>query len=931
MMELFTNHKPIASMASYKILFLFLFVSFLNFATTDAQDERSTALFLSLYCYDGNTTANSAFQFNVRSLLSSLSSNAPGDNGFYNTTVPALNPSVFGLFMCRGDVPPQLCQHCVQNATQQLSSLCSLSIEAVIWYDECTVRYSNRSFFSTVDTRPALAFTNATNISNQESFMRSMFSVMNITADEAAKDDKKFATRQTTISEFQSLYCLAQCTPDLSPLDCRSCLSKVIGDLSWCCEGKQGASVLYPSCNVRYELYPFYRSTNTTIPPAWVPATNFPDADSQISEDPTYLNHSCPTNVTAYSTFQIYLSNLLSYLASNATNGKKYYKDNVETVYGLFMCRGDLPSQLCQQCVLNATHRISSVCNSLQEGIIWYSHCMLRYSNRNFFSEVEESPNFDMLNLTSSSTSIIPGQDYFTFTLSDTIVKLAKDAGDATDKYVTKSLKLTDSQTLYTLVQCTQDLSSKGCQNCLKDINEKIPWFRLGSVGGRVLYPSCNLRFELFPFYGGRGEETPSPIPGSGEETPSPMAGNPSTPGLQVGPEGVTLEPLQFSLAAIEAATSNFSNDNRIGKGGFGEVYKGILFDGRQIAVKRLSKSSKQGANEFKNEVLLIAKLQHRNLVTFIGFCLEELEKILIYEYVPNKSLDYFLFGLTLATLKLLNYLMFIYTYIHIYYLIQLNDQIKKNISHSHFNVKQADPQRAKMLSWFERYNIIGGIARGTYYLHELSRLKIIHRDLKPSNVLLDENMIPKISDFGLARIVEINQDQGSTNRIVGTYGYMSPEYAMLGQFSEKSDVFSFGVMVLEIISGKKNLGLYEPHRVADGLLSCVWRQWRDQTPLSILDASINENYSEIEVIKCIQIGLLCVQQNPDDRPTMVAILSYLSSHLIELPRPQEPALFLHGRKDPKAFAQESSSSHNINASTLFSINEMSISQFLPR
>ncbi|KAG4380602.1 hypothetical protein AAZX31_16G179000 [Glycine max] len=885
MMELFTNHKPIASMASYKILFLFLFVSFLNFATTDAQDERSTALFLSLYCYDGNTTANSAFQFNVRSLLSSLSSNAPGDNGFYNTTVPALNPSVFGLFMCRGDVPPQLCQHCVQNATQQLSSLCSLSIEAVIWYDECTVRYSNRSFFSTVDTRPALAFTNATNISNQESFMRSMFSVMNITADEAAKDDKKFATRQTTISEFQSLYCLAQCTPDLSPLDCRSCLSKVIGDLSWCCEGKQGASVLYPSCNVRYELYPFYRSTNTTIPPAWVPATNFPDADSQISEDPTYLNHSCPTNVTAYSTFQIYLSNLLSYLASNATNGKKYYKDNVETVYGLFMCRGDLPSQLCQQCVLNATHRISSVCNSLQEGIIWYSHCMLRYSNRNFFSEVEESPNFDMLNLTSSSTSIIPGQDYFTFTLSDTIVKLAKDAGDATDKYVTKSLKLTDSQTLYTLVQCTQDLSSKGCQNCLKDINEKIPWFRLGSVGGRVLYPSCNLRFELFPFYGGRGEETPSPIPGSGEETPSPMAGNPSTPGLQVGPEGVTLEPLQFSLAAIEAATSNFSNDNRIGKGGFGEVYKGILFDGRQIAVKRLSKSSKQGANEFKNEVLLIAKLQHRNLVTFIGFCLEELEKILIYEYVPNKSLDYFLF----------------------------------------------DPQRAKMLSWFERYNIIGGIARGTYYLHELSRLKIIHRDLKPSNVLLDENMIPKISDFGLARIVEINQDQGSTNRIVGTYGYMSPEYAMLGQFSEKSDVFSFGVMVLEIISGKKNLGLYEPHRVADGLLSCVWRQWRDQTPLSILDASINENYSEIEVIKCIQIGLLCVQQNPDDRPTMVAILSYLSSHLIELPRPQEPALFLHGRKDPKAFAQESSSSHNINASTLFSINEMSISQFLPR
>ncbi|KAL1342745.1 hypothetical protein AAHE18_09G179600 [Arachis hypogaea] len=211
-----------------------------------------------------------------------------------------------------------------------------------------------------------------------------------------------------------------------------------------------------------------------------------------------------------------------------------------------------------------------------------------------------------------------------------------------------------------------------------------------------------------------------------------------------------------------------------IGKGGFGEVYKGILFDGRQIAVKRLSKSSKQGDHEFKNEVLLIAKLQHRNLVTFIGFCLEEQERILIYEYVPNKSLDYFLF----------------------------------------------DGKR--LLSWFDRYNIIRETVRGILYLHEHSRLKVIHRDLKPSNILLDENMNPKISDFGMARIVEINQDQGSTNRIVGTHGYMSREYAMLGQFSDKTDVFSFGVMLLEIITGKKNTNSYKSHYVYDGLLSYV-------------------------------------------------------------------------------------------------------------
>ncbi|KAK3431949.1 hypothetical protein EUGRSUZ_E04174 [Eucalyptus grandis] len=223
--------------------------------------------------------------------------------------------------------------------------------------------------------------------------------------------------------------------------------------------------------------------------------------------------------------------------------------------------------------------------------------------------------------------------------------------------------------------------------------------------------------------------------------------------------ELTTVESLQFDLATVHAATNYFSHENKLGEGGFGEVFQGKLPNGEQIAVKRLSKSSRQGDGEFKNEILLVAKLQHRNLVRLLGFCLEGDEKLLAYEFVPNKSLDYFLF----------------------------------------------DPEKRRQLNWPLRYKIVSGIARGILYLHEDSRLQIIHRDLKCSNILLDNEMNPKISDFGMARIFGVDQTQASTNKIVGTFGYMSPEYAMHGEFSVKSDVYSFGILLLEIICGKKN------------------------------------------------------------------------------------------------------------------------------
>ncbi|XP_011097958.1 G-type lectin S-receptor-like serine/threonine-protein kinase At4g27290 isoform X2 [Sesamum indicum] len=303
-----------------------------------------------------------------------------------------------------------------------------------------------------------------------------------------------------------------------------------------------------------------------------------------------------------------------------------------------------------------------------------------------------------------------------------------------------------------------------------------------------------------------------------------------------------------FRLSMIAAATNNFSNGNMIGEGGFGLVYKGNLSAEEEIAVKRLSKTSTQGLEEFKNEVILIVKLQHRNLVRLLGCCIEGEERLLIYEYMQNGSLDYFVF----------------------------------------------DETRRKLLTWPKRFDIIMGIARGLLYLHHDSRLRIIHRDLKTSNILLDANLNPKISDFGLARTSGCDQSVDRTKRVVGTYGYMAPEYAIDGKFSVKSDVFSMGVLLLEIVSGKRNRGFtYCGHH--HSLLGHAWLLWQENKDLELIDECLNDTFVESQVKRCIQVGLLCVQRFPEDRPVMSSVLFMLGSEGVVLPQPKEPGFFMEG------------------------------------
>ncbi|PRQ59624.1 putative protein kinase RLK-Pelle-DLSV family [Rosa chinensis] len=633
------------------------------------------------------------------------------------------------------------------------------------------------------------------------------------------------------------------------------------------------------------------------------------------------LNHFCSNDKGNYTTTDSYstnLNHLLSSLPSTKGNDFGFYNSSYggntssEAIYAIGLCKGDIGTTSdCLQCLNASRSALMELCPNQKEAIIWYDNCMLRYSNRSIYGVMETQPTFDMW-----STQSVPSSKFDMFFRNLTILleRLGiQAAADGSLKFAKDNATILNYgngglSSLTALVECTPDLSELQCRTCLLGAFEEFPECCDGKEGGRVLRPSCNFNYQL-----DQVDRTKTTIPESGSPSQSPGIAPSQSPwnsspiprelpdkpdkihpksrarraaasnhriarivipfavvvsiGLMISvgiymkvekrrPQPIpgmqpnsfeTMGSLQFDCGDIRVATNNFSEANKLGDDEYGTVYRGSLSNDKSIAVRRLSINYVKEYMEIKKEVLLMApKLQHPNLVELLGCALEEnSERLLVYEHFPNATLDRIIF----------------------------------------------DRMQSRQWDWEMRYNIIVSIARGLLHLHDSH---FVHGDINASNILIDAEMNPKISNFGMARFFAADQTQGNINGIhllnLMSSTYMAPE-AIVGHSSAESDVYSFGALVVEIVSGQEISSLASEKLNDKDLLRFAWKNWAEGTIRNLIDPTLWTG-SGIEVMeRCIRIGLLCMQRTRTDRPTMSSVTQMLS-HSSAIPLPNK---FRHG------------------------------------
>ncbi|XP_061339118.1 cold-responsive protein kinase 1-like [Gastrolobium bilobum] len=579
------------------------------------------------------------------------------------------------------------------------------------------------------------------------------------------------------------------------------------------------------------------------------------------------LNKGCSQyNATNLSNFYQNLNSTLEELRTKVNNQSKHFATaqqamGTDPVYAMFQCRNYLSNTDCAACFATAAAQIRNCSAGANGARVIYDGCFLRYESSGFFDQT-----------TMPGNSVICGnQTAVGANAFDAVAQQAlMDLQIATPK-ITGFFAATKTQVaggaIYAIAQCAENVTESGCLDCLtvgyNNIQSCFP-----NTDGKAFDAGCFMRYSETPFFADNQTIDITPfLKGGSSKNGAIIVAVVGVVGLIVivillalflwlrgykkpkwVPRGDILGvtelkgPINYRYKDLKSATKNFSDETKLGGGGFGDVYKGTLKNGKVVAVKKLilGKSSKLDEH-FESEVKLISNVHHRNLVRLLGCCCKGKERILVYEYMANNSSDRFLFG-----------------------------------------------ENKGSLNWKQRYDIILGTARGLAYLHEDFHVCIIHRDIKTNNILLDEDLQPRIADFGLARLLPEDQSHLST-KFAGTLGYTAPEYAIHGQLSEKADTYSFGVVVLEIISGQKSCELRADIE-GELLLQRAWRLYEEDMHLELVDNTLDPHDNDAEEIKkVIEIALLCTQASSAARPTMSEVVVLLKSK--NLPEHMKPSM----------------------------------------
>ncbi|KAJ8752222.1 hypothetical protein K2173_003830 [Erythroxylum novogranatense] len=600
-------------------------------------------------------------------------------------------------------------------------------------------------------------------------------------------------------------------------------------------------------------------------------------------------------NVSSLSTFANNLNatfgQLRSQLLNNSTFATHQQIIGSDPVYGMVQCRDYMSTADCVACFSAASVRIRN-CSSANGGRVVYDGCFLRYERSDFYGETTRDANREYCG--NQTTSITPPTAF-----QATVAELLQELEIATPRIkgffgASKGQVVgSNNASVHGIAQCVETIDTLGCQACLQVAYRNIQRCPPNS-DGRAVDSGCFMRYADKAFFADNQTIDLRPFLKTGSSTNKALIGGIAggaslallllalvvwfklsrkrkrAPRADILGATELRGPVNYSYKDLKSATKNFNEENKLGEGGFGDVYKGTLKNGKLVAVKKLALVQPRKAEaDFKSEVTLISNVHHRNLIRLLGCCNKGPELLLVYEYMANSSLDRFLFG-----------------------------------------------NRRGHLNWKQRVDIILGTAQGLAYLHEQFHVCIIHRDIKSSNILLDDDFHPKIADFGLARLLPEDRSHVST-RFAGTLGYTAPEYAIHGQLSEKVDTYSYGIVVLEIISGTKSSEMINDPG-SEFLLKRAWKLHESGNQIELVDESLDPiEYEAEEVTKIIDIALLCTQPSPTLRPTMSEVIVLLKTKgSVNDRQPTRPTFLetevrIHGEKSTST----ASSSSNANVS----------------